>query len=62
MIMPATALFKGCPGVACHAQRKAVHSRLVPPVQERESLLIAPGGPPQQNVVSILLGDPHLPW
>jgi len=24
-------------------------------------LLIALGGPPQQNVVSLLVGDPHLP-
>src|SRR5207245_8428939 len=54
-------LFRG-PGVPGHAQRKAVHRRLVPPVQERESLLIAPGGPQQQNVVSVLLGDPHLSW
>src|ERR1700687_276680 len=52
-------LFRG-PGVSRHAQRKAVHGRLVPPVEERECLLIALGGPPQQNVVSLLLGDPHV--
>jgi len=28
---------------------------------EGESFLIAFGGPPQQNVVSLLLGDSHLP-
>jgi hypothetical protein len=33
----------------------------MPPVEERESLLIAFGGVPQQNVVSFLLGDPYLP-
>src|SRR6266851_8607279 len=48
------------PGVSGHTHGKAIHGRLVPPVQERESLLIALGGPPQQNVVSLLLGDPRL--
>ena len=52
-------LFRG-PGVSRHAQGKAVHGRLVPPVEEHESPLIALGGPPQQNVVSLLLGDTHL--
>jgi hypothetical protein len=52
--------FLGGPGVSGHAQGEAVHSRLMPPVEERESLLIAFGGVSQQNVVSFLLGDPHL--
>src|SRR5712664_600111 len=52
-------LFRG-PGVSRHAQRKAVHGRLVPPVEDRKCFLIALGGPPQQNVVSLLLGDSHL--
>src|SRR6266404_5409721 len=54
-------LFCG-PGISRHAQGKAIHGRLVPPVDEGESFLIAFGGPPQQNVVSLLLGDSHLPW
>src|SRR5258707_198637 len=52
-------LFRG-PAVSGHAQRKAIHGCLVPPVEERKCLLIALGRPPQQNVVSVLLGDPHL--
>ncbi len=52
-------LFRG-PGVSRHAQGKAVHGRLVPPVEEHESPLIVLGGPPQQNVVSLLLGDAYL--
>src|SRR5882762_4657999 len=54
-------LFCG-PRISGHAQGKAIHGRLVSPVDEGESFLIAFGGPPQQNVVSFLLGDSHLPW
>src|SRR6266446_1163062 len=53
--------FFGGPGISRHTQGEAIRGRLVPPVDERESFLIAPGGPPQQNVVSPLLGDSHLP-
>src|SRR5712664_485695 len=53
--------FFGGPGISRHTQGEAIRGRLVPPVDERESFLIAPGGPPQQNVVSLLLGDSHLP-
>src|SRR6267142_1326803 len=53
--------FRG-PCASGHAQREAVHRRLVPPVQKSESLFVALGGPPQQNVVSRWLSDPHLSW
>ena len=52
-------LFRG-PDVSGHAHREAVHGHLVPAVEERESFLITSGGPPQKNVVSLLLSDPHL--
>src|SRR6266481_939769 len=50
------------PRASGHAQREAVHRRLVPLVQESERLFLALGGPPQQNVVSRWLSDPHLSW
>src|SRR5260370_13793931 len=52
--------FRG-PRISRHAQRKAVHGRLVLPVQQREIFYIALGTPPHHTPVRHWLGDPHLP-
>ena len=53
--------FFRAPSASRHAQRKPKQGSLVPPVEEHKSLLVAFRGTPQQNVVSLLLGDPHPP-
>src|SRR5436309_15654810 len=52
----------GRPRASGHAQGKAVERRLMAPMKERKGLLVALCSPPEQHVVSFLVGDARLSW
>src|SRR5258707_4349953 len=52
----------GSPGIAGHAQRKAIQRCLMPAIEQGERLLVTLSGAPQQNVVPVLLRNTHLSW
>ncbi len=52
--------FLGGPGVAGHPQSKAVDGRLVPTIDERESVLVALGNTAKQYVVPEVLLNPRV--
>jgi hypothetical protein len=54
--------FLSGPGVSRHTKGKTINIRLVTAIKERESLLVAIRGAPQQNVIAFSRIDMHLSW
>src|SRR5215467_2579479 len=54
--------FLSSPGVSRHTKGKAINRPLVTAIEERESLLVAICGAPQQNVIAFSGIDLHFSW